>query len=477
MHPSSHILITGATGYVGGRLLGLLQKKGYSLRCLVRRPQALAREIKPSTEVVVGDVLDPSSIQRALQGIHTAYYLIHSLGTAKDFEGKESQGAQNFAGAAQKAGVKKIIYLGGLGAGEGELSQHLRSRHEVGRLLNESGIPVIEFRASIILGSGSVSFEMVRALVERLPVMVTPRWVRTPAQPIAVEDVLEYLVEALNPNLQKSQVFEIGGADQVSYGGIMKEYARQRGLKRLMIPVPVLTPKLSSLWLNLVTPVYARIGKKLVESIRYPTLVRDDSALKQFTVKPMGVRKAIERALVKEDQDFAQTHWSSALSSVGENPYGGQRYGNRLVDSRALTVPVGPESAFRPLQCIGGNQGWYFADFLWKLRGAFDSWVGGVGLRRGRRDPQDLRVGDALDFWRVEALDPPKKMLLRAEMKLPGRAWLEFEVNPRPQGSEIRQTAIFDPKGLQGLLYWYLLYPIHHFIFKGMLREIARQTQ
>jgi uncharacterized protein YbjT (DUF2867 family) len=396
------------------------------------------------------------------------------MGSPGQFEEQDRQAARNFGEVAQQHGVQRIVYLGGLGNQDHVLSAHLRSRHEVADILRASGVPTVEFRASIVIGSGSVSFEMIRALVQRLPVMICPRWVEVKAQPIAIEDVVSYLVAVLDLPADKSAVFEIGGPDQVSYGEIMQEYARQSGLRRWMIPVPVLTPRLSSLWLGLVTPIYARIGRKLIDSMRNPTLVRDPSALTVFRIKPKGLKEAVERALHHENQEFSITFWSDALSSSGKPAsWGGVRFGTRLVDSRTIEVPVSPAQAFAPIKRIGGANGWYFASFLWQLRGFFDLLVGGVGLRRGRRDAHALAVGDALDFWRVESFEPNRLLGLVAEMKVPGRAWLQFEVEPSGGGSMIRQTAIFDPAGLGGLLYWYALYPIHYCIFQGMLHRIA----
>jgi uncharacterized protein YbjT (DUF2867 family) len=413
-------------------------------------------------------------LAKALRGIQTAYYLVHALGSKGDFVEQELAGARNFGCAAREAGVRRIIYLGGLVNENERLSDHMRSRVEVGRLLAGSGVPVTEFRASIIIGSGSLSYELIRALVERLPVMVTPRWVSVTAQPIAIEDVLAYLLAARDGRVDGHRIFEIGGAERVSYGEIMREYARQRGLRRFMIPVPLLTPRLSSLWLGLVTPVYARIGRKLIESIRHPSIVRDDAAGKTFTIRPMGVRDAIARAMVNEDQAFAQTRWHDALSSAGPvRSWGSVRFGERLVDSRATHVDVPPALAFRPVERIGGKTGWYYGNWLWRMRGFLDLLVGGVGLRRGRPDPERLRVGDPLDFWRVEAYEPGRSLRLSAEMKVPGRAWLEFEVVAEGAGALIRQTAVFDPLGLSGRLYWYALYPIHQIVFAGMLRRIA----
>jgi len=472
------VLLTGASGYIGGRLLRALEAAGRPVRCLARHPEFLRSRVSSSTQVIQADCLDRASLRPAMAGVQTAYYFVHSMGSTGQFEAEDRQAAQNFADSAREQGVKRIVYLGGLGNQDHALSAHLRSRHEVADILRSSAIPTIEFRASIVIGSGSLSFEMIRALVQRLPVMICPRWVEVKAQPIAIEDVISYLVAAQDLPLEQSAVFEIGGPDQVSYGEIMQEYARQCGLRRWMIPVPVLTPHLSSLWLGLVTPIYARVGRKLIESMRNPTLVRDKSALTAFNIRPMGLRKAVERALHHENLEYAATFWSDALSSSGKPAsWGGVRFGTRLVDSRTAYVSVPPALAFAPIQRIGGENGWYFASFLWQIRGFFDLLVGGVGLRRGRRDPHALVAGDALDFWRVESVEQDRRLNLVAEMKVPGRAWLQFEVEPTNHGAVIRQTAIFDPAGLSGLLYWYALYPIHYCIFKGMLHQIAAIAQ
>jgi len=471
------ILLTGASGYVGGRLLRVLESRGYGVRCLARRPEVLRQKALPSTEVVAGDVLDRPSLDSALSGVRVAYYLVHSMGSTGSFEEADRQAALNFGQAAKAAGVERIIYLGALGSDEQVLSPHLRSRQEVGRLLRQSGVPVLEFRASIVIGSGSLSFEMIRSLVERLPVMITPRWVKVPAQPIAVDDLLEYLALALRVPLSECRVVEIGGADQVSYADIMRVYARQRGMRCRMISVPVLTPFLSSLWLGLVTPLYARIGRKLIESIVHPTVVRDPSALTTFPVRPVGVEEAVRRALAGEEEEFATTRWSDALSSSGDLPsWGGVRFGSRLVDSRTVRVSASPADAFNVIGRIGGDTGWYAWNGLWRLRGFVDLLAGGVGLRRGRPSPETLHVGDTLDFWRVEALEPGRHLKLAAEMKLPGRAWLEFEVTGDGASATIRQTATFDPVGLAGRMYWYALYPLHQLVFRCMLQAIAREA-
>lgn len=474
----SLVCLTGGTGYIGGRLLPLLEARGVRVRCLTRRPESLESRVSSATRVVRADVLDRESLSAALKGVEAAYYLIHSMGTRGDFEENDRTAAANFAAAAREDGVRRIIYLGGLGDPDQQLSPHLRSRHEVGKMLQSSGAQVIEFRASIIIGSGSLSFELIRSLVERLPMMICPRWVSTPAQPIAVEDVLQYLLAALDLDEDGSQIYEIGGPDQVSYRDIMREYARHRGLRRLMISVPVLTPRLSSLWLGLVTPVYARVGRKLIEGVRNPTLVRDPATLDAFAIRPRGLRDAIRRALVNEDRQFAETRWSDALSAGGDLPKrGGKRFGSRIVDSRVVDVDAPLDVAFAPIRRIGGRTGWYCANWLWRVRGLLDLMVGGVGMRRGRRDPDNLQVGDALDFWRVEAFQPERRVRLAAEMRLPGRAWLEFEVSEHEGKSKIRQTAIFDPVGLRGLTYWYALYPLHQLVFAGMLKGIARAAR
>jgi len=468
------ILLTGATGYVGGRLLQSLEHHGYRVRCLARRPDFLKPKVSSTTEVVPGDVLDRSSLDPVLRNVRLAYYLIHSMGATGSFEENDRKAARNFAGAAKAAGVQGIIYLGGLGDDTQTLSPHLRSRQEVGQILRESGVPVIEFRASIVIGSGSLSFELIRSLVERLPIMTTPRWVSMPAQPIAIEDLIAYLTAAIDLPFTAYRVYEIGGADRVSYADIMRAYARYRGMHLRMIPVPVLTPFISSLWLGLITPLYARIGRKLIESIVHSTVVRDDAALKAFSIRPMGIEDALRHALANEDKQFAVTRWSDALSSSGDvRTWGGVRFGARLVDSRTVHVAKPPADAFRTIERIGGKTGWYAWNWLWRLRGFLDLLVGGVGMRRGRPASETLRVGDTVDFWRVEVFEPNRRLRLVAEMKLPGRAWLEFEVTGEGPSSTIRQTAMFDPVGLFGLVYWYAMYPVHQLVFGGMLRRIA----
>jgi uncharacterized protein YbjT (DUF2867 family) len=472
MSSGRRILVTGATGYVGGRLVPALLERDEHVRCFARRPEAVAP--RPGLDVVAGDALDAAAVRRALDGVDVAYYLIHAMGGGDAFEERDREAATIFAEAAREAGVQRIVYLGGLGSGP-ELSPHLASRQEVGRLLASTGVETVEFRASIVVGSGSLSFELVRSLTERLPAMITPRWVRTRTQPIAVEDLVAYLVAALDLEPGAGGVFEIGGADVATYGELMREYARQRDLHRLLVPVPVLTPRLSSLWLALVTPVYARVGRKLVESLPHETVVHDRRALDVFPIRPRGYREAIARALLHEDHAFAETRWSDALSAGERGSRTRPEHTHaRLVDSRSTEVPVPPARAFAPIRRIGGATGWYYGNALWQLRGLLDLFVGGVGVRRGRPDPETPAVGSALDFWRVEAYEPDRLLRLRAEMRLPGRAWLQFEVDGDAHGSQIRQTALFDPVGVAGLLYWYALLPLHKLVFRGMLDGIAQ---
>ena len=472
---SPEILLTGATGYVGGRLLPLLRAKNRRVRCLTRRPSSKADLGGDGVEIAIGNALDIDSLEQALAGIETAYYLIHSMGDNEDFEKTDRRAAENFAQACSNQNVKRIVYLGGLGDPSDELSKHLRSRQEIGDILRTSTASVVEFQASIIIGSGSLSFEMIRALVERLPVMICPKWVRVSAQPISIEDVLEYLVEVLDHPTENSELYEIGGPEQVSYGEIMQRYSKQRKLSRLMVPVPLLTPYLSSLWLGLVTPLYSRVGRKLVDSLRNSTLVSDNKAREAFSIEPRSVNESIARALVYEDKEFAETRWSDAFSAGGEQrSWGGVRFGSRLVDSRTRTVDLTAEQAFIPIRRIGGKTGWYYGNWLWKIRGFMDLLVGGVGVRRGRRDPNHVKVGDTLDFWRVEQIEENRILRLAAEMKVPGRAWLEFEVTENDGVTTVRQTAIFDPVGLFGIVYWYSLFPLHEFVFRGMLRNICK---
>ena len=410
-----------------------------------------------------------------MSGVRVAYYLVHSMDALGSFEELDRRAATNFAKSAQEAGVRQIVYLSGLGSGR-DLSPHLASRHEVGEILRGSGVPTTELRASIVIGAGSASFEAVRAVVERLPAIPAPKGIETAAQPIAIEDLVDYLVAALNLP-PRSAIFEIGGDDQVTYAEVMREYARQRKLRRRVVPLPRQTLRASRLVLGMVTPVYGRVTAAMVESLHNETVVRDSSAREAFAVKPRGLSDAIKRALVGEDHEFAEASWGDVLAATPSSRWGGARVRRRLVSSHVERVPVCPQETFAPIQRIGGNSGWYAADWFWLVRGVLDRLRGGDGLRRGRRHPHDLHVGDPVDFWRVERVQSGRRLLLAAEMKMPGRLWLQFDVEPTGRGTEIRQTTVFDPAGYVGLAYWYLLYPVHRATFKAMLRGLQRVTQ
>jgi uncharacterized protein YbjT (DUF2867 family) len=471
------ILVTGATGYVGGRLIPLLLARGCRVRVLVRDPDRLAgRSWHDQVEVAVGDVLDPATLPAALDGVDAAYYLIHSMSRHADFAHRDLRAARTFAGAAAAQEVGRIIYLGGLGRSETGLSEHLRSRQETGSALREAGVPVTEFRASILVGSGSVSFEMIRHLTERLPVMVCPRWVYTRTQPIAIDDALAYLLAALDTSESQGQIIEIGGRDVLTYKAMMLTYARLRGLRRFIIPVPVLTPRLSSYWVHLVTPIPSAIAQPLIEGLGTEVVVTDDRARRLFPrIAPMGYEAAVARALASLEASDVETSWSDALaSSQGDTPpvvFTTQE--GMLVERRQKVVDAPAGVVYAQFAGLGGRQGWLAYDPLWRLRGAVDRLVGGVGFRRGRRHPADLRAGDAVDFWRVEAVEAGRLVRLRAEMKVPGRAWLQFEAESLGASrTRLVQTAYFAPKGLFGLIYWYLLYPFHGFIFSRLIRRL-----
>ncbi len=462
-------LLTGATGYVGGRLLRALEADAVPVRCLTRRPDAL-RSVAPTTTAVRADALDRRSVRDALGGVDVAYYLVHSMGSSGSFAEEDRTAATIFGEEAARAGVQRVIYLGGLGRGAG-LSGHLASRQETGEIL-ASHVPTTEFRAGIIIGSGSLSFEAINALVRRLPVMIAPRWVATRTQPIGIDDVVAYLRAARDLRIPPG-VYEIGGPDVMTYEGLMMECARQQRLRRRIVPVPVLTPRLSSLWLGLVTPVYARVAKKMIDGLRNETIVNDPRARTAFRdVHPAPAAAALAAALA--DMDAPPTRWSDAASSSGPfRTAAGTPLRRQLVDSRWVRVPVQPRHAFAPIQRIGGRTGWYAYNRLWTLRGALDLLVGGVGTRRGRRHPTELAIGDTVDFWRVEAFEPDRLLRLRAEMRLPGKAWLQFRVDGEPDGALIRQTAFFEPRGMIGHAYWIAMAPFHQFMFRAMLRRIA----
>jgi uncharacterized protein YbjT (DUF2867 family) len=477
------VLVTGATGYIGGRLVPRLLEVGFRIRCLVRDASRLqGRAWRSEIELIEGDVLRPDSLVDATRGAAVAYYLVHSLGSGSDFSQRDLQAARNFGTAAKNGGVKRMIYLGGLGDPATELSVHLRSRQHTGDALRESGLPVTEFRAGVIVGSGSLSFEMIRYLTERVPVMICPRWVYTRIQPIAVRNVLDYLVAAMRVRASAGQILEIGGADVITYGEMLTFYAEVRGLRRWLVPVPVLTPKLSSYWVHFVTPIPAEIARPLIAGLRNEIIVRDDCARRLFPdVQPLDYRTAVKIALEKLDAHAVESAWSDALSTSQRDapPVTLTMHEGMIIEHRQVTIDAPADAVFRAVTGLGGARGWLYMNWTWRIRGAIDRLCGGVGLRRGRRDADDIRVGDALDFWRVEAIEPGRLLRLRAEMKVPGKAWLQFEVraqegDPRPL---LVQTAFFAPKGLLGLAYWYLLYPIHGMIFGGMIRRLAERAK
>ena len=476
------ILVTGATGYIGSRLVPRLLENGFRVRCLVRDASRLqGRPWRGDVEVAEGDVLNPDSLADVMQGVSVAYYFVHSLAAGADFSDRDQQAAQNFGTTAKIHGVSRIIYLGGLGDPSSELSAHLRSRQQTGDVLRQSGVPITEFRAGVIVGSGSLSFEMIRYLTERVPLMICPRWVYTRIQPIAIRNVLDYLVEALRRPESTGQIIEIGGADVISYGEMLTFYAEVRGLHRWLIPVPVLTPKLSSYWVHFVTPIPAVIARPLIEGLRNEVIVRNNLARQLFPeIALLDYRTAVKLALDKLESHLVESAWSDALStSQGDLlPLTLTTDEGMIIEKRQSTVNAPPDTVFRAFTGLGGSTGWLYMDWAWRLRGIIDRICGGVGLRRGRRDANDIRVGDALDFWRVEALEPGRLMRLRAEMKVPGKAWLQFEVKSQPGDSRpmLTQTAFFAPKGLFGLAYWYLLYPLHGLIFAGMIRKITERV-
>ncbi len=483
-------LVTGASGYIGGRLVPELLAAGYQVRCMARDPSKLRdRPWSGRVEIAAADAQDAAAVAAALDGVDVAYYLIHSMGSAAAFEQQDRDAATIFAKAAAQAGVGRIVYLGGIipASGQDALSPHLRSRGEVGDILLDSGVPTAVLQAAVIIGSGSASFEMLRYLTERLPVMVTPRWVRTLIQPIAVRDVLRYLTGCAELPPAVSRRFDIGGPDVLTYAEMMERYAAVAGLKhRLLIQVPLLSPGLSSHWVGLVTPVPAGLARPLVESLRNEVVCAEHDIASYVPDPPGGLvalDRAISLALRRVQAGDVATRWTSAATAGAPHdllpsdpqPADPQWSGGSLyLDDRRRRVRAAPEQVWRTVEGIGGERGWYSFPLAWAVRGLMDRAVGGVGLRRGRRDPNHLQVGDALDFWRVEEVIPGSLLRLRAEMKLPGRAWLEFAIEPDgPANSILRQTAVFLPHGLFGHLYWWSLRPFHGVVFGDMYRRIA----
>ncbi|MGB5850523.1 MAG: SDR family oxidoreductase [Ignavibacteriaceae bacterium] len=473
------ILVTGATGYVGGRLVPRLLERGYKVRCLARDEYRLKGRWE-GVEVVQGDVLNKDSLQNVFKDVDTAYYLIHSMGGEGEFSKTDMIAAENFARAAEKQGVKRIIYLGGLGSTKENLSKHLSSRLQTGDTLRKINVPVTEFRAGVIVGSGSLSFEMIRYLTERLTVMITPKWVNTRTQPIAIRDVLRYLVDSLTIDKTKGEIIDIGGEDILTYKDLMSIYAEVRGLKRYFLKVPVLTPKLSSHWIGLVTPLPSRIAKPLVDGLKNELICKNNKAKELFGFKTISYKEAVELALQRNKEGKTETIWFSSYSSGTKSkttPVHLTQKEGMIIEKRETIVNASAELTFKAFTSLGGKNGWY-ANFLWAMRGYIDLLIGGVGMRRGRRSETELISGDPLDFWRVEEIEKNKLLRLRAEMKLPGEAWLQFNVeNIDDNKSTLTQTAFFEPKGLWGLLYWYSIYPFHGLIFGGMIKSIKKVVE
>lgn len=479
------VFVTGATGYIGTRLVPRLLDAGYPVRCLARSPRKLAGRpwaSDPRVTIVEGDLARPAALVDQMRGCRAAYYLVHTMISAGgDYAALDRQLAHDFARAAADAGLERIVYLGGLGETGPDLSEHLASRCEVGEILQQGAVPATVLRAAMIIGSGSASFEILRYLVERLPIMVTPKWVSTECQPIAVRNVLHYLVACLSAPDAAGRTLDIGGPDVLSYRDLMRIMAEERGLpRRIVMPVPVLTPRLSSLWIHLVTPLGSDIARPLAEGLRNRVVCRNDDAARLMPQELLGVREAIRAALERVEHGDVESIWSAAGPMPGDPDWSG---GKAFVDRRETLVRAPVGDVFRTVCRIGGTHGWYAGNWLWELRGLLDHLVGGPGLRRGRRDPEHVSYGEAIDFWRVTGVEPDQRLALRAEMRLPGDALLEFRMEPvaTSEGgsgsTRLVQTATFLPKGLLGLAYWFAVMPFHSIVFNGMLDGIRREAE
>jgi uncharacterized protein YbjT (DUF2867 family) len=478
---SVSILVTGATGYIGGLLVPELLRRGYRVRVLARDPAGLqGRDWLARVEVVQGDVLNPASLAAPMAGIDVAYYLVHSMLAGEGFERRDVSAAEDFGRAAAAAGVDRIIYLGGLGDPNANLSSHLRSRHDTGKALGAGGVLVTEFRAAVVVGAGSASFEMIRYLTERVPVMICPSWVYTRVQPIAIHDVLAYLAAAPAVPASAGRVIEIGGTDILAYGDLMLGYARARSLRRRLLPVPVLTPRLSSHWVGLVTPLAAAIARPLIDGLRNEVVVRDQAAQALFPqVQPLGFHAALELALAPLGQGQFENPGQPALpvpEASGPAVVRADLQG-MFVDRRQRLIDAPPAEVYRRFARLGGRNGWLYANWLWALRGRLDRLLGGPGAQ-GRRDLDAAHLGDVIDLWRVDRLEPGRHMRLRAEMSVPGAAWMSFEARPQPNNKTLLvQSNLFAPRGLWGALSWILLIPIHRVVFGGLLRALALRAE
>jgi uncharacterized protein YbjT (DUF2867 family) len=472
------VLVTGASGYVGGRLVAELLSRGHTVRCAVRDPRKLdPAPWRGAVDVVRADVA--GDLGEAMAGVDVAVFLVHSIGEGRDWVARERAIAENFRRAAEEAGVRRIVYLGGLGDDDSELSAHLRSRHDVGAVLAAGPLPTVELRAAVVIGSGSASFEMLRYLTEVLPVMVTPKWVGTLCQPISVRDVLRYLVAVIERPEPVEGILEIGGPDVVSYAGMMAMYAEQAGLRRRrLIPVPFLTPRLSSLWVGLVTPVPAQLARPLVDSLINAVTVTDHRAEVLFPFERIPLAVAIHSAIGRTAVGDVPTTFDDASSPVWQSAATDPDWtgGTELSDVRTVVVAADPHHTWQAVCRVGGDRGWYRGELLWKMRGLADRIAGGPGLRRGRRHPDHLSIGEPVDFWRVEDLEPDRLLVLHAEMRVPGEAWLEWRVEAQDSGTLLVQTARFRPRGLLGRAYWYAVAPFHRLVFPGLIDGIARDA-
>ena len=475
------ILVTGVTGYVGGRLVPRLLEAGYRVRCLVRDPARLeGRPWRKQVEVVTCDMSHPQRAAELMRGVSTAYYLIHSQQGGKVNAERDLQMARNFATAADESGIERIIYLGELVDPAGNLSPYLRARHETGYLLRYSKVPVTEIRAGMIVGSGSALFEMIRYLAEREPLLVCPAWFYSQAQPIAIRDVLSYLIAALDTPESINRVIEVGGPSRLTYADMLIEYASERGLKRKLIRTPFYAPRLSAYWVHMVTPIHWRVVAPLIEGLRAKLIVRDDAARKIFPqIQPLDFRTAVHLALNRIQRDNVETSWMDALvTAQGDvKPYAFSMEEGMFVERRQTLLDLPVETVHRAYTGIGGERGWLYMDWAWAMRGWMDKAIGGVGLRRGRRHPDEIRTGESLDFWRVEAVETNRLLRLRAEMKVPGKAWLEFISEPKDNKTLFTVAAYFEPFGLPGFLYWYAMWPFHKFIFDGLTRRLASRAR
>ena len=485
MNAPRKILVTGASGYVGGRLVRTLVDEKFDVRILVRdRNKVKGQPWASDVEISEGSADNRGDLDAALAGVHTAYYLLHSINLGPNFHEIEAEMARNFAQAAEAAGASQIVYLGGI-ANDINISKHLASRARTGAELASTSVPVMELRAGIIIGSGSASFEMLRHLTHRLPIMTTPKWVMNRTHPIAIRDVLYYLSGAARIATPVGRVFDIVGPEVLTYAEMMQKFAKLSGLKkRWIIKVPVLTPGLSSLWIGLVTPVPTALARPLVGSLISEVVADPAKSIDAVIAPPpeglTDVATAINLALSTITDRRVETRWSDATSPTapwqkaqGDPSWAGEAV---LRDRREATTPLSVEKIWRQIEGIGGEHGWFGSDFLWWGRGVLDRFVGGVGLRRGRRDPDYLRVGESLDFWRVEELEQGHRLKLYAEMVLPGKAWLEFTVTSEDGKTKIVQEATFNPRGLGGQLYWYAVSPFHLFVFPTMLRNIIKRA-